>query len=118
MIGFFRGEMMSKELIFPGQNKAQAEFTRETVKPRDDQSAEKANFNLKTAGEAMCPPGCTYVGSFAAHIYKDRLNPLSFTTISQAPIGTAHEVWCDVAWKEIRKVLMSKFGRKEPKLRS
>jgi hypothetical protein len=109
---------MGKELILPGQNNAHAEFTRQSVKPREDVNAERANFYLKTCGESMTPPGCEYVGSFASHIYKNRLNPMEFTTIQQAPIGNAHEVWTDIAWKEIRKVLMAKFGRKEPAKRA
>lgn len=108
---------MGKELILPGMNSHKAEFTRETVKPREDVSAEKSNFHLKVAGEAMQPPGCEYVGSFASHVYKDRIDPKSFTTISQTPIGNAHEVWTDVAFKELKKVLMAKFGRSEPKTR-
>lgn len=105
---------MGKELILPGMNQNRAEIERKEIKPREDPNAEKANFHLKTAGAALTPPGCEYVGSFAAHMYKETLNPKSFDLAVQAPIGNAHEVWTDMAWKEVRKVLMAKFGRKEP----
>lgn len=108
---------MGKELILPGQNNVDVDIKRETVKPRDDLKAEKANFHLKTAGEAMCPPGCEYVGSFAGHMYKDLYDQKSFVTVTQSPIGRAHEVWCDVAWKEVKKALMIIFGREEPRRR-
>lgn len=108
---------MGKEIILPGMNKNHAEFERQTVKLKDDPKSEKANFHLKVAGEGMEKPGSMYIGSFAAHMYSDKLNPKSFNIVVQAPTGNAHETWCDIAWKEVRKVLMAKFGRNEPKQR-
>lgn len=108
---------MAKELILPGMNNNHAEFERKQTKPEDDPSVEKANHHLKTAGAATTPFGCEYLGSFAAHIYRDLKEPKNFQIVVQTPIGRAHEVQCDQAHKELKTVLMAKFGRAAPRTR-
>lgn len=102
-------------IILPG-DKPKTETTTELIKVRDNQFAEKSNHFIKMSGEAVTPNGMVYVGSFAAHMYMSK-NPNvdEFSFITQAPIGGAHEVWCDLAHKGLKERLMNLFGRNAPR---
>lgn len=89
-------------------------FTREEeiLKPADDSNVEKANWHLKVSGESIRKPGYEYEGTLSCHVYVNKFYDGERSFAVQF-IGDMPEKIADIAWKEIRRTLMRRFGRKE-----
>lgn len=84
----------------------------EILTPREDANAEKSNWHLRVAGDAVRPVGFEIVGSMACHIFANKFDDGQVTFAAQV-LGDIPEIWSDLAWKELRRALMRKYNRKE-----